>query len=308
MRSLSIDHCPSCRVESRGNTYCARCGVDMVDANGNPRIEPSLDPVGSSVRPRDVARLYGGLAALWLVHVLCIPRNHSTTAMQHIFLSILWWIVELAVLWMLVASIRYLRILAPWTRRRSVAEASSGTVRVRGRVKTLVPPATGDATRTTAVAVRRAIVGRTRVYYGKGSGWLCLTPFDEAVLLRHRLVQDVSVGGRFAVCDATGVAIVDDDALHVLDARPFWSSLRDPLVRIEDGDEIEVIGPAARGSALDACVLGGLPMDRVRDALVFDGRADAKVTLLLRRKARSESARATSKGALLPRLASMLTR
>lgn len=291
MRSLPIDHCPSCGVLARGNTYCARCEVDMVDANGLPRVEPSRDEAASSLRPRNLALF---MFVGWTVNMGFILLDPMTYRHQQFPARIivstagtLVWTAIFFAIWGLFAVRRHLRLVRPWKLARRIGATEDGDVRVRGTVRTLVPSDVPDAAPSVAIRVGRRIESQHPLRTpGEWFVAVLESRFDPsriAALLGRRIVVDSSLGGRFMVSDGTGVAVVDDDALEVFDVRPLHRRLLAPFETIEDGDVVDVLGPARRGMAADACILGGADPDHARAALLFDGRPDAKVRVLLRR-------------------------
>lgn len=303
MRSLPIDHCPSCGVRANGNTYCASCEVDMVDANGLPRIEPSRDEAASARRPKTVAAFIAASFLVKLTFTLLDPMTYRHDRFAFRMLAAVVGSLELAfvayAIWLVFAARRHLRLVRPWKLARGIAATNDGDVRIRGVVTTIIPSAVPETTETTAIRVGRQVIGGASARdIGDWIGALLefqLDPTRLSALLSRRVVLDSSVSGRFAVKDGTGVAVVDDDAIEVFDARPFWSRLASPFESIEDGDEVEVLGPARRELAADACILGGATPEQARAALVFDGRPDAKVRILLRRSLR-RAASAESNG------------
>lgn len=147
-----------------------------------------------------------------------------------------------------------------------IADAPDGLVRVRGTVRLL---RTVTAPSGEAVAAYRWDVPDTLAC---GCRERCEHVLD------YRRIE--SRAGRFAVVDSTGVAVVDDDFFVVCRSEPG----RDPGdgLLLQDGDQVEVVGPAHRGDAPDVAplMMAGY-RDRASRALVFDGRAESPVIALV---------------------------
>lgn len=130
----------------------------------------------------------------------------------------------------------------------AIGKTESGTVRVRGKVKILRAvhaPRTGEP----------------------------VAAFET---------DDEREGGRFAIVDDTGVAIVDDDCFELWARDPATGTLKVGGGRVADGAAIEVLGTAARGPAIDVAGLASDPHYReAAQALLFDGKPGAPVLLLI---------------------------
>ena len=129
-----------------------------------------------------------------------------------------------------------------------IGKTEGGLVRVRGKVKVLRPvhaPKTGEP----------------------------VAAFET---------EDEREGGRFAVVDDTGVAIVDDDCFELWTRDPASGAPKACGGRVPDGAMVEVVGTGARRPAPDITGLVSDPHYReAAQALVFDGKPDAPVLVLL---------------------------
>lgn len=277
MRRLPIDHCPSCHTTTRTNTYCARCGVDMVDANGNARIEHTLVAREKIINWRTMP-----LFAFWLAVTICRPDGGwrylgpQKVILRNIaLLGVMIFIGGLVKLGRAVWS----QCREGWRRSRirSISTADpTGAVAIRGRVVTIVSAEGAEDEFVAARIVRHRETrapSRNRIMLSSGL-------VGDANGVTHVTVFDASVAGRFAVVDDTGIAIVDDDALVILDRRR--DARRRPIDALRDGDIVEVFGHATRESALDATVVCGIDRSFSENALVFFGDPANKVWVVLR--------------------------
>lgn len=130
----------------------------------------------------------------------------------------------------------------------SIGKSEGGPVRVRGKVKVLravAAPKTGEP----------------------------VAAFET---------DDEREGGRFAVIDDTGVAIVDDDCFELWGRDPASGAPKACGGRVADGATVEVVGTATRRPAADISGLVSDPHYReAAQALVFDGKPDAPVLVLI---------------------------
>lgn len=277
MRRLPIDHCPVCGVISKTNTYCARCGVDMVDANGHGRIEPEV--LSRTVR-FSRRTLLGALAFLafwslmpnWYTHLHGYAATLRLRAITFCAMGAVFIVVRL---------VRRAREgVRAAVRRASVspiASVDSPNAGIRGRVVVLRPAGAASPD----VAAR--IVRHDEVVPSNRRTVSLYSPVDrEATVTLHK---EASVCGRFAVIDETGVAIVEDDAIVFEDDRP--RSERSSLDALREGDVVDVFGPASRRAAMDAHTRANVPLVHARHALVFDGTPKDKVHVVVRRAPRS---------------------
>ena len=228
----------------------------MIDENGNPPLKP-MPRIPSFV----VSPWTGGGAALGFIGYAVVssvePGRHATTVL----------LVGLGILTLGAVSLflgvtqpgrvlrtgqsrrraRAVRELAKITGPSPIAKVEDGRVRVRGKVRVLRP------------------------VHAPKSG--------EPVAAYE--TEDEREGGRFAIVDETGVAIVDDDCFELWS----WDGRADRVGRcggqVRDGDLVEAIGPAVRRPVPDIAGLVADPSYReASQALVFDGTTEAPVLLL----------------------------
>jgi hypothetical protein len=127
-----------------------------------------------------------------------------------------------------------------------IARCEGGAVRVRGRVKVL-----------------RAVVA----------------PESGAPAAAFE-TEDEREGGRYAIVDESGVAVVDDDCFELWTRDPGGGPGASGGV-LSDGAVVEILGTARRAPAPDVVGLSIDPHYRaVASALVFEGTPDDPVVLL----------------------------
>lgn len=249
--------CPQCGDLSPVGVSCARCNVTMIDENGNPPLKPKLP------RPSFVISewMIGGVASLgigWVTLRNVDPQGAAAAVGLAVAVGLL--AVGGALVWLHFATPR-MAVRRDAARRRvraeqmaaragpvaPIGEAKGDLVRVRGRVKVL------------RAADAPATVGRCAVHEDRFRGDL--------------------ESGRFAVADASGLAIVDDDCIEVW--RRGSSDFDEPGGDVLDGADVEILGPAASGPAPDVAALGESAYRQFPEALIFDGRPDRPVLVIV---------------------------
>ena len=225
----------------------------MIDENGNPPLKP-MPRIPSFV----VSPWTGGGAALGFlgyVVVRMVEPGHGalTTLIVGVAImaaggvSLLLGVTQPSRVLRANQARRRVRAVADLRRIQTVTpigKAEDGLVRIRGKVKVLRP-------------VRAPKTGEPVAAYE---------------------TEDEREGGRFAIVDETGVAVVDDDCFELWS----WdgSAPGKSGGQIIDGSAIEAVGPAARRPAPDIAGLSADPHYReAAQALVFDGRLDTPVLL-----------------------------
>ena len=256
MREGREFRCPECGTTSPVGVACSPCKVPMIDENGNPPLKPMPRIPNFVVSPWT-----GGGAALGFLGYVVIsmiqPGRHATGML----------LGGLAILAAGAVSL-FLGVTQPGrvlrtgqARRRTraarelgridapspIAQVEDGLVRVRGKVKVL------------------------RAVHAPKSG--------EPVAAYE--TEDEREGGRFAIVDETGVAIVDDDCFELWS----WDASANRPGRcggqVCDGALVEAIGPAVRRPVPDIAGLAADPSYREASrALVFDGTTETPVLLL----------------------------
>lgn len=276
MRNVPPFRCAGCGAESDYSSQCEECEQPYLDALGQPAVRP---PVQRRNIPAwsPFTWLVGAVAVLLTIGGALLERSHFGA-----YAALAWTVVTFLgparSLWRWIRSPnhRYRRRAKEAVQRAAlepIARAADGICRIRGRVRVL-RSAPGEDARVGA-AFRR--VRSTHSYVEVRE--------NRSVTIRVTSMTDTAECGRFAVIDESGVAIVDDDAFMVWTLARRVPSERDAALLVEDGDVVEVVGPARRGHDEDAAGLHA-PSGAYRDgppahALIFDGRPDNRVWILV---------------------------
>lgn len=227
----------------------------MLDENGNPPLKPMPRIPSFVVSPWTGAGAGLGFLGYVIIRMVEPGRNALTVLVVGLAVmaagavSLFWGVTQPRRV--LRAGQARRRVRAGAELRRTTAatpigKAEDGRVRIRGKVKVLRPvhaPKTGEP----------------------------VAAYET---------DDEREGGRFAIVDETGVAVVDDDCFELWSPAPSGG----PGAcggQIADGSMIEAVGSAARRPAPDIAGLSADPHYReAAQALVFEGKPDAPVLLL----------------------------
>lgn len=255
MREGREYRCPQCGTTSPVGVSCSNCKVDMIDENGNPPLKPMPKIPSFVVSPWTL----GGAALGFLGYAIisAIEPGHSALTVLLVGLFVMT-AGAVSLFWGVTQPRRVLRsgqarrrtwataALRRATEVTAIGKTADGPARVRGKVKVLRPvhaPRTGEP----------------------------VAAFET---------DDEREGGRFAIVDETGVAVVDDDCFELWS----WDSSGSPGPcggQIPDGAMVEAFGQAVRRPTADVVGLATDPHYReAAQALVFEGKPDAPVRLL----------------------------
>lgn len=285
MRNAPPYRCPGCGAESDYPSRCDECEELYLDARGRPNVRPHVERWS-------VPRLRGPMIGVLLFALFVSGQVAMVTAWEGelqldlftIAAGALWAAFFGMLGWRLLGSMRASNLRAGARAAlaslpaRPVAEATGGRCRVRGRVRVLRPAADEDA--SVGAAFRRVKTShsyKVQVYDRRG---------HRDVTRVETVVTETAECGRFAVIDASGVAIVDDDAFRV------WSrsgrglpAFRDGAFLAREGEEVEIVGPARAGEAEEVRDLApagsGYREGPPTAALIFDGTPDDPVWILV---------------------------
>ena len=227
----------------------------MIDENGNPPLKPMPKIPSFVVSPFTL----GGAALGFIGYVILRMVEPGQGALTVLLVGLgVMAAGGASLLWGVTQPNRVLRSGQARRRARATADlrrttevtpigkAADGVVRVRGKVKVLRP-----------------------VHAPKSGEPVAAYETDED-----------REGGRFAIVDETGVAVIDDDCFEL------WSydQAGNPGAcggQVTDGVTLEAVGTAARRPAPDIAGLAADPHYRESaQALVFEGKPDAPVRLL----------------------------
>jgi hypothetical protein len=153
---------------------------------------------------------------------------------------------------------------------RAIVDARDGTEHIRGRVRVIRAVRAPDGTDAAAFHTRTLRSARDAA----------APPRSPDGRPMARWIEEGTACGAFLVADGSGLALVDDDAVDLehLGVEPLTAAA-DGMVALRDGDVVEVSGPAAWGppppELVDARLTPSTPL------LCFDGRAEARLTLVL---------------------------
>lgn len=271
MRNLPPFACPRCGDSAVDVARCLRCDVEVLDRNGQAKLAPGVSFV-------DYRNFYGYLfpgATLTIIgwYFFSLAMTFSGVSMSTTLPVLVAALAALFALYVVNTVRRGKKHRQPL--REAMARvaltpvtpiaSSSGRAHVRGRVRVLEPvrAPSGETAAAYLLRVREGLAGRRRAIVGV-------------------FVREASGSGTFLVEDETGAALVDDDAVAVfpLDAAGVdWNS---PLrIMVQDGDEVEVVGPATRRSSSDCPALAkGKTASDATSILVFDGTPAERVLIL----------------------------
>lgn len=253
MREGKRFECPQCGEVSPIGVSCARCDTTMIDENGNPPLKPKLPRpsfVTSGWTIAGGAFTFGG----WMVFRQAGQQGaiHPTAGL-----------VGFALIAAGLASFGLNFSFPRWVARRDADARRIRALSTLGRAGDVVP---------IGAAAREIVRIRGRVHVIRASS----TVAEAGADFPSPAELDC---GRFAIVDPTGVAVVDDDCFEIwsrTDGRP------DHLGgRVLHGMMVEVVGKARVEDAPDTGSIGESGYRESPKALVFDGRPDAPVVVLV---------------------------
>jgi hypothetical protein len=274
MRNQPPFACSRCGDSAVDVERCVRCDVEVVDRSGQARLAPGV----SFVHYRNFyGYLFPGATFTiigWYFFSLAMTFSGASMSTTVPVLAVaLFALFGLYVVNTVRRGKKHRQPLRQAMDRVAATPvtpiaSSSGRAHVRGRVRMLEPvrAPSGETAAAYLLRVSEGLSGRRRAIVGHA-------------------VREASGSGTFLVEDDTGAALVDDDAFAVfpLDAAGLdWNS---PLrLLVQDGDEVEIVGPAARRSSSDCPALAkGKTASDATSILVFDGTPAERVLILAAR-------------------------
>jgi len=279
--------CPQCGDTGIGGERCLRCKIELVDRAGHPALAP---PAVFLSRPT-----FDGFLHPWAMWV-------SGGALLISFLGfdaevIPWWLIVLltqVVLWSGITTafflVKDMRVKSHRRRLQAIRERvasaspvesiakSSGNSHIRGRVRVIKPVKGPLGNPVGAYLVRAKKETVELLPAGRGQTRRAVTSIT---------VEESSACGVFLVEDETGAVLVDDDAFTVAPVAGLKLDWDDPIsLAVEDGGEVEIIGPTERKPASsypELAKAGGYR--EAASLLVFNGTPEARVLIIASRAA-----------------------
>ncbi|MDI1481462.1 hypothetical protein [Polyangium sp. y55x31] len=286
MRNQPPFSCPQCGDTGLGGDKCLRCKLELVDKAGVPALSPPAVFLGHPTFAgfMDPWARWAAIIAFILTFFTSHEYGAGTVELVVLLIGVqvvLWGAIYAAYRSFIGARIKSLRarLRALQARIASAPAAApigsaSGVCRVRGRVR-VITPVKGPLGQPVAAFLER----RKRQTVGMVSTGR--TPVEAVTAVT---VEEMSAAGVFLVEDESGTALVDDDAFVVAQLGGTAKDWNEPLsIVVNDGDEIEVFGPAERKSAAELSVPARQGGGGYRDAgnvLVFDGKPTERVMIL----------------------------
>jgi hypothetical protein len=282
MRNKPPFTCPQCGDTGLGGNKCLRCKVEMVDQAGVPELAPSAVFLGHPT--------FDGFTHPWAKWVSAVAFIITFSAT--IGGDVPWYAVVLGVqaaVWLAIVG-AYLfvkksrvknhknRLGAVYGRITAAPKAApvgsaSGACHVRGRVRVVKPVKSPLGAPVAAYLERRKRETVEVLPAGRGQTRRAVTAIT---------VEESSAVGMFLVEDESGAALIDDDAITVVQVGGTAEGWDSPLsIVVKDGDEIEIIGPAERkpGSAYPELAKEG-GYREAASLLVFDGKPAERILVL----------------------------
>lgn len=257
--------CPRCGDSNPFGTQCPHCEVPLLDENGlvpPPSEEIVMESGPHIVEPLVTLPVFGDTS--WLVGRS--PGNAFVFFFGYALRAWRWVLRRARAIVLRKAQCNEMKTVSSVVH---IARATDGVVRVRGRVQVLQP-----VTAPNGMGACAAFFWRTRTKQRCTCSPWCVS--TTTVLTTRRAC------GRFVVFDSSGAALVDDDFFE-LDTRGSTLTATDETggIVLYDGDEVEVIGPAARQSPLARGVVIQSTFREAPSLLVFDGRPSFMLKLIV---------------------------
>ncbi|MDI3285249.1 hypothetical protein [Polyangium sp. 15x6] len=290
MRNQPPFSCPQCGDTGLGGDKCLRCKLELVDKAGVPALSPPAVFLGHPTFAGFTEPWARWVATIAFVLTFITSFQYGAATIELVVLLlgvevVIWGGIYAAYRFFIAARIKSLRArLRALQARIASAPAvapigsASGVCRVRGRVRVL-EPVKGPLGQPVAAFLerrKRQTVGLVSAKRG-----------TQVEAVTAVTVEEMSAAGVFLVEDESGAALVDDDAFVVAQLGGASKDWNEPLsIVVNDGDEIEVFGPAEWRSG--AGLPGHASQGGYRDGgnvLAFDGKPTERVVILAKRAA-----------------------
>ncbi|MDC3958707.1 hypothetical protein [Polyangium jinanense] len=285
MRNQPPFSCPQCGDTGLGGDKCLRCKLELVDKAGVPALSPPAVFLGHPTFAAFVDPWARWIAIIAFVLTFFTSHQYGTGNVELVVLLIgvqvvVWGGIYAAYRSFIGARIKRLRARLRVLQARIASApavapigSASGVCRVRGRVRVL-EPVKGPLGQPVAAFLerrKRQTVGLVSAKRG-----------TQVEAVTAVTVEELSAAGVFLVEDESGTALVDDDAFVVAQLGGTAKDWNEPLsIVVNDGDEIEVFGPAEWRSG--AGLPGHASQGGYRDGgnvLAFDGKPAERVVIL----------------------------